>query len=157
MFKMLKFLKKTTLIATCFLTILSCSYKPVITSSGVLNLDKRKDLVLIGNTNKNDVIQLLGEATLKEQPNENKWAYMQTIEQKKFGKKKIIKNTLLILEFDNRGILKSKKILNKGDFNQIKFDNKETISLGLNNSFSKRVFSSIRKRAQNRLDTTPSK
>jgi len=154
MFKTLKFFKNTTLIITCFLSILSCSYKPVKASSGVLNLDKRTDLMLLGNTNKNDVIRLLGEATLKELPNENKWSYMQTIEQNKFGKKKIIKNTLLILEFDSRGILKSKKILNKNDFNEIKFDNTETVSSGLNSSFSKRIFSSIRKRAQNRLDTT---
>ena len=153
MSKVLKILKKTTLITACFFTILSCSYKPVMTSSGVLNLDKRTDLILLGNTNKNDVIQLLGETTLKEQPNENKWAYIETIEQKKFGKKKIIKNTLLILEFDSRGILKSKKILNKDNFNKIKFDDSETVSSGLNNSFSKRIFSSIRKRAQNRLDT----
>ena len=154
MFKTLKFFKNTTLITTCFLSILSCSYKPVIASSGVLNLDKRTDLMLLDNTNKNDVIRLLGEATLKELSNENKWSYMQTIEQKKFGKKKIIKNTLLILEFDSRGILKSKKILNKGDFNEIKFDNTETVSSALNSSFSKRIFSSIRKRAQNRLNTT---
>ncbi len=97
MFKTLKFFKNTTLITTCFLSILSCSYKPVIASSGVLNLDKRTDLMLLGNTNKNDVIRLLGEATLKELSNENKWSYMQTIEQKKFGKKKF--NLVLFIIF----------------------------------------------------------
>ena len=154
MFKTLKFLKKRTPIVACFLLILSCSYKPVIKSSGVLNLDKRTALLSLGYTNKNDVIQLLGETIIKEQPNEYKWVYIEKIEQKKFGKKKIIKNTLLILEFDNRGMLTSKKILNKDDFNEVKFDSTETVSSGLNNSFSKRIFSSIRKRAQNRLDTT---
>ena len=153
MTKTFNFLKKITLITFCISTVLSCSYKPVIKTNGILNLDKRTDLMLVGITNKNDVIQLIGQTILKEQPNENIWAYIETVEQKKFGKKKIIKNILLILEFDSRGVLKKKKILNKNDFNKIKFDNAITESLGLNNSFSKRIFSSIRKRAQNRLDT----
>jgi len=70
---------------------------------------------------------------------------------KTFGKKKIIKNTLLILDFDSRGILITKKILNKNEFNKIAFDESETKSFGLDNSFSKRIFSSVRKRAQNAI------
>ena len=153
MTKTLNFFKKVTLITFCISTVLSCSYKPVTKTNGILNLDKRTELMTVGSTNKNDVIQLIGQTILKEQPNENIWAYVETVEQKKFGKKKIIKNTLLILEFDSRGILKNKKILNKNDFNKIKFDEASTESSGLNNSFSKRIFSSIRKRAQNRIET----
>ena len=44
-------------------------------------------------------------------------------------------------------ILKNKKILNKNDFNKINFDEAITVSSGLNNSYSKRIFSSIKKRA----------
>ena len=149
----LKFFKNTSFVIFFMLGFLSCSFKPIVTSSGNLNLDKKIDLILPGTTNKNDVVRLLGETLLKEEPNNNKWAYIETVEQKKFGKKKIIRNTLLILEFDSRGVLKSKKILNKNDFNKIKFDEASTVSSGLNNSFSKRIFSSIRKRAQNRLST----
>jgi hypothetical protein len=60
---------------------------------------------------------------------------------------------MLILEFDNRGILQKKKIFNKDDFQNVKFDQSESESLGVSNSFSKRIFSSIKKRAQNRLGT----
>ena len=153
MTKTLNFFKKVTLITFCISTVLSCSYKPVVKKNGILNLEKRTSLMLVGTTNKNDVVQSIGQTILKEQPNENIWAYIETVEQKKFGKKKIISNTLLILEFDNRGILKNKKILNKNDFNKIKFDEASTESSGLNNSFSKRIFSSIKKRAQNKLNT----
>jgi len=153
MTKTLNFFKKVILIGFCISAVLSCSYKPVIKNNGILNLEKRTTLMIVGTTNKNDVVQSIGHTILKEQPNENIWAYIETVEQKKFGKKKIIRNTLLILEFDSRGILKNKKILNKNDFNKIKFDEASTESSGLNNSFSKRIFSSIRKRAQNRLDT----
>ena len=153
MTKTLIFFKKITLIALCISTVLSCSYKPVVKTNGIQNLDKRTDLMTVGTTNKNDVIELIGETILKERPNENIWAYVETVEKKKFGKKKIIKNTLLILEFDSKGLLKNKKIFNKKDFNKLKFDKASTESYGLNNSFSKRIFSSIKKRAQNRLDT----
>ena len=153
MTKNLNFFNKITFIAFCISTILSCSYKPVVKTNGIQNLDKRTELMTVGTTNKNDIIQLIGQTILKEQPNENIWAYVETVEQKKFGKKKIIKNTLLILEFDSRGVLKNKKILNKNDFNKLKFDEASTVTYGLNNSFSKRIFFSIRKRAQNRLDT----
>jgi len=147
----LNFFKKTSFVIFLMLGVLSCSFKPIVTSSGNLNLDKKIDLILPGTTNKNDVVRLLGETLLKEELNNNKWAYIETIEKKTFGKKKIIKNTLLILEFDSKGILKTKKTLNEKQFNKIALDNSETKSLGLDNSFSKRIFSSVRKRAQNRI------
>ena len=147
----LNFFKKTIFVTFLTFGLLSCSFKPIVTSSGNLNLDKKIDLILPGTTNKNDVVRLLGETLLKEEPNNNKWAYIETIEKKTFGKKKIIKNTLLILDFDNRGILITKKILNKNKFKKITFDKSETKSFGLDNSFSKRIFSSVRKRAQNAI------
>ena len=153
MSKALNFLKKMSFITLSFILILSCSYKPPVRFNGVLNLDKRTKLILIGTSNKNDVIKLLGETLLKEQPNQNKWAYIETVEKKILGKRKIIKNTMLILEFNNKGILKTKKTLNKDNFNKVKFDQTQNESLGVNNSFSKRIFSSIRKRAQNKIGT----
>ena len=153
MLKTLNLLRKISLVSSYFIFISSCSLKPVITTHGILNLDKRTDLILLGSMNKNDVIKILGETTLKEQPDEKKWVYIETVEQKKFGKKKIIKNTMLILEFDNRGLLKNKEVLSDNDFNEIKFDKNVTVTSGVNDSLSKRIFSSIRKRAQNRMDT----
>jgi outer membrane protein assembly factor BamE (lipoprotein component of BamABCDE complex) len=89
MTKTLNFFKKITFIIFCISTILSCSYKPVVKTNGIQNLDKRTELMTVGTTNKNDVIQLIGQTTLKEHPNENIWAYVETVEQKKFGKKKL--------------------------------------------------------------------
>ena len=153
MLKTLNLLRKISLVSSYFIFISSCSLKPVITTHGILNLDKRTDLILLGSMNKNDVIKILGETILKEQPDEKKWVYIETVELKKFGKKKIIKNTMLILEFDNRGLLKNKEVLSDNDFNEIKFDKNVTVTSGVNDSLSKRIFSSIRKRAQNRMDT----
>ena len=71
----------------------------------------------ISETNKNDVIKILGAPSTKSEFNENKWFF---IEKKvtnssmiKLGKDKLESNNILILEFDNRGILTSKKIYDK--------------------------------------------
>jgi len=145
------FLKKTILVALCFIAILGCNKKPISISNGTLNLDKRAELIQLGTSNKNDVFNLLGESLLKEAPNKNKWAYFESKETRKLGKKINTKNTMLILEFDNKGILLTKQILNQKDFNKLKFDDTKTESLGLNSSFSKKIFSSIRKRAKNAM------
>ena len=51
------------------------------------------------------------------------------------GKKKIIKNDVLVLEIDKKGILVAKKFYNKNDMNEIVFDEDIT---GVN--YSKRSF-----------------
>ena len=148
----LHFVKKTILL-TLWFALTSCNLKPVEKSNGIQNLDNRTSLLIPGETNKNDVIKIFGETLIKEISDEDKWTYFETIERKTLGKNKIIKNTILILEFNNKGILKTKKTLNKDDFNKVVFDSSETISLGLNDSFSKRIFSCVRKRAQNKIST----
>jgi len=148
----LNFVKKTILLTLCF-ALLSCNLKPVVKSNGIQNLGNRTSLLIPGETNKNDVIKIFGETLIKEMSDEDKWTYFETIGRKTLGKNKIIKNTMLILEFNNKGILKTKKTLNKDDFNKVEFDKNETISSGLSDSLSKRIFSSVRKRAQNKLGT----
>ena len=151
MLKIKNIIKKIPFWGFCFFLVVSCSPKPLIKSYGIANLNQRSSLILPGATNKNDVIKILGETTIKEYPDENKWVYIETEEEKKIGKRKIIKNYMLILEFDNMSVLKSKELLSIDDLNQIKFDQEKTVSSGVNNSFLKRIFSSIRKRAQNRI------
>ena len=53
----------------------------------------------------------------------------------KLGKKKLIKNDVLVLEINNQGVLLSKKLYNKDDMKNIKFNENET---GIN--YSKRSF-----------------
>ena len=74
----------------------------------------------ISETNKNDVIKILGAPSTKSEFNENKWFF---IERKitnssmiKLGKEKVEVNNVLILEFDNNGILASKRIYDKNKY-----------------------------------------
>ena len=130
-------MKKILLLS--FLLLSSCSLEKVVLHHGVHNLEKKQSKLKINYTNKNDIIKLIGPPSTKSTFDNDIFIY---IERKtsgskltKLGKKKLIKNDVLILELDNMGILLSKKFYNKNDMNQISFDNDET---GIN--YSQRSF-----------------
>ena len=144
--------KRIPFLVLICLFLFSCSLTPNTKVSGVANLEKKQEALVIGVTNKNDTIGYLGEAILKEYPGDNSWAYIETSEKKNiFGKKKIIKNNVLILEFNQRGVLAGKYILNINDINKLDLDKDITNTNALDDSFSKKFFGSVRKRLQNKL------
>ena len=70
----------------------------------------------------------------------------------KLGKKKLLTNSVLVLELDNTGILLSKKFYDKNDMNNIKFDESET---GINyskKSFIYNFLSSLRQKIDDPLN-----
>ena len=75
----------------------------------------------------------------------------------KLGKKRLIKNDVLVLEIDNKGILLTKNFYNKNDMNELDFDKNIT---GVN--YSKRSFiynflSSVRQKIDDPLGKKRSK
>ena len=136
----------------------SCSIQPYKITSGVNSLDKKSDLLSNDKSNKNDVVNILGETLLKEYPDERIWIYVETEKKKNFfGKKILTKNNILILEFDSRGILIAKKILDKNQMMPNEFEEITTKNLGLKEDFSKKFFTSLRKRFQNKNNSQTSK
>jgi outer membrane protein assembly factor BamE (lipoprotein component of BamABCDE complex) len=83
-------------------------------------------MLKINQSNKNDIINLIGPPSSKSSFDNDIYIY---IERKtsgsklmKLGNKELLKNDVLVLEIDDRGILITKKFYNKDDMNQIKFD-----------------------------------
>lgn len=141
----------TTIILASFF-LFSCSLKENSKVHGLLNLEKRQELLKVGYTNQNDVIAEFGETLLKEYPEENLWAYIEVVEKRNiYGKKEMLKNNLLLLEFNSKGILENKEFLDNKNFKNIKFDNSITQGLAINETFSKKFFSSVRKRLDNKV------
>jgi len=136
-----------TIFFSLILFLSSCSQKPAISSYGIKNLNIIEKSIKINFSNKNDIVSELGETILKEYPDDNTWIYIETeIDRNFFGQKKIKKNNMLILKFDNRGILVAKSLLDLNSMKDLKVAEEKTISLGVNDSFSKKIFSSMRKR-----------
>ena len=124
-----------------FLLILlqNCTINKVVQHHGVHNLEKKQEKLKINQTNKNDVIKLIGPPSAKSSFDNDVLIY---IEKKtggskltKLGKKELLVNNVLVLEINERGILVDKKFYDKNDMKKINFDNNETFV-----SYSKRSF-----------------
>ena len=106
---------------------------------GVHNLEKKQAKLKINETNKNDIIELIGPPSTKSTFDNDIFIYIEkkTSNSKlmKLGKKRLIKNDILVLEIDNNGILLTKNFYNMNDMNKINFDENIT---GMN--YSKRSF-----------------
>jgi outer membrane protein assembly factor BamE (lipoprotein component of BamABCDE complex) len=130
-------MKKILLLSIIFLA--SCTLNKVILHHGVHNLEQKQKKLKLEYSNKNDIIKLIGPPSTQSVFDSEVFIYIErkTSSSKllRLGKKELIKNDVLILELDNKGILISKKFYNKNDMNQIVFDNQET---GIN--YTKRSF-----------------
>jgi len=112
------------------LTITNCSLNPVINHHGVHNLDLKQSKIIIGVTNKNDLIKIIGPPMIKSYIDENVLIYIEkktsSSKLSKFGKQKLLVNDVLVLNFDNKGILINKLLLSKEEMNNIVFEEKIT-------------------------------
>ena len=112
------------------LTITNCSLNPVINHHGVHNLDLKQSKIIIGVTNKNDLIKIIGPPMIKSYIDENVLIYIEkktsSSKLSKFGKQKLLVNDVLVLNFDNKGILINKLLLSKEEMNNIAFEEKIT-------------------------------
>ena len=134
-----------------FLIITNCSSNKVANNHGFSSLDAKFNKITINKTNKNDIIKIIGPPSSISNFNKNKWFYIQRIKQNqslfKLGIKKIEKNNILIVKFNNRGLLTEKKILKLSDMNDIKYVEDITEKEFKQNDFLFKIFSSLRERA----------
>ena len=117
---------KKILILTIFFLISNCSFNKVIQNHGVHNLEKKQKKLKINDTNKNDILNFIGPPSTKSTFDNDIYIYIEkkTSSSKltKLGKKKLIRNNVLVLEVDNKGILISKQFYNMDDMKKIQFD-----------------------------------
>ena len=112
-----------------FLLTMNCGINKVSNIHGFRFLETKYDKITVNTSNKNDIRKKIGPPSSISKFN-NIWFFFerkktnQTIF--KLGKKKISKNNILILEFDNLGILKYKSLLDISDMNNIKIVKKKT-------------------------------
>ena len=106
-----------------FLFTLNCSLNKVSNSHGARFIETKYDKIILNKTNKNDIRNLIGPPSSVSKFNGN-WFY---IERKKtsgslfrLGKKKILNNNIIILEFNSMGLVSNKNLLKIQDMNDIK-------------------------------------
>ena len=105
------------------LIVTNCSIKKVVRHHGVPFLEKKQSSLIVNKTNKNDIIQILGNPSTKSKFDNDLWIYIERKQTQSklinLGKMKIYKNDVLVLDIDNYGILRSKQFYNKNDMKKI--------------------------------------
>ncbi len=122
---------------------------------GVPFLDKKQTKLIVNKSNINDIKNILGNPSTKSKFDNDIWIYIERkqsqSELKNLGKMKIYKNDVLVLEINNNGILKKKKLYNMEDMENIKIV-KETTEEGFRkNSFIYSFMSSMRQKVNDPL------
>ena len=142
--------KNTLLLIFILFFIFSCSQNEVIKTHGVAYLDKREKLIIVKVSNKNDAISILGHPSTKGMVNDDLWIYIERTRTRgkllKLGRNYLLKNNVLVLEFDKYGVLHRKEFYDKKEMNEIKFAKNKTENELRKENFIYSFLSSVRQK-----------
>ena len=142
-----------------FIIIVNCSGNKVSNYHGTKLLDIKYKEIKINVTNKNDLLKIIGPPSTVSDFDENKWFYFERLKTNqsliKLGNQVIKKNNILVVELNNKGILKNKYLLDLDNMNDLKylkkittkeFKNDRNIITGLLISFRERINAPMKNR-----------
>ena len=133
-----------------FIIASGCKANKVSKNHGFISLETKFEKIQINKTNKNDLIKTIGHPSSISKFDENKWFY---IERKKtnqslfkLGIKKINKNNILIVDFNNKGLVENKKLIDLNNMNDVKYVKKITQKEFDQDNTIYNIFSSLREK-----------
>ena len=133
-----------------FFILTNCQLQDPLKTHGIIYLENRSNKLVIGNTNKNDVVAIMGQPQIKDETNQNTWIYVERIISKgkfhKLGQHVLTSNNVLILDFDKYGVLTNSKLVDKEDMNNIEFSEMETENELTKKSFVENMLQSIKQK-----------
>tara|TARA_B100001057_G_scaffold498126_1_gene604202 strand:+ start:1403 stop:1879 length:477 start_codon:yes stop_codon:yes gene_type:complete len=145
----IKHLKKLISI-TLILTLSNCQFKDPVDGHGINFLKNRSEKISINKSNKNDVINILGNPHTKSIDDENLWFYfdrkISSGKLVKFGDMNLLENNVLILNFDKYGIVIKKEFFNKEDMKKIEYSEMKTNNPVTQESFVSSFLQSVRQK-----------
>ena len=137
------------------LFISACTLKKIERHHGIHFLNKKQEKLTINQSNRNDILKLLGSPSTKSTFDNDLWIY---IERKtdnssltKFGNERIIVNNVLLLEINNLGLLEKKEFLDLTNMQELKFAEKATESQYKKSTFIYDFLSSMRQKINDPL------
>jgi outer membrane protein assembly factor BamE (lipoprotein component of BamABCDE complex) len=146
---------KILYIVFIFLVVTNCSIKKVVKHHGVPLLEKKQASLIINKSNKNDIKTLMGNPSTTSKFDNDIWIYIERKQTQSklmnFGGMKIFKNDVLVLELNDRGILKKKEFYNIDDMQNLKIVEATTEAGFKRNSFIYDFMSSMRQKINDPL------
>ena len=143
------------------LIVTNCSFKKVVKHHGVPFLEKKQTLLVINETNKNDIKKILGNPSTTSKFDNDVWIYIERKQTqsnlKNLGKMIIFKNDVLVLEINKYGILTKKEFYNKENMEDVKIVVATTESGFQRNSFIFDFLSSMRQKINDPLGSRAKK
>ena len=137
------------------LFISSCTLKKVEKHHGVHFLNKKQEKLTINQSNKNDILKLLGSPSTKSVFDNDLWIYIErktdNLSLTKFGTERIIVNNVLLLEINSMGLLASKEFLDLTNMKDLKFTEQTTENQYKKNTFLYDFLSSMRQKINDPL------
>ena len=131
-----------------FISLIGCQLQDPYNNHGIVFLKNRSDKLIVNQSNKNDVLNIVGQPHSKSINDDNEWFYVERVltkgEYHKLGQNILKENNILVLKFDKYGVIKEKTFLNKDSKNEIYFSQNETKNELSQKSFIERFLSSIR-------------
>tara|TARA_A100000164_G_scaffold150915_1_gene133857 strand:- start:558 stop:1022 length:465 start_codon:yes stop_codon:yes gene_type:complete len=138
-----------------FFLITSCTINNVVKKHGVRNLEKKQKNLIILETNKNDIQEILGPPSSKSVFDNDLWIYIEreitNDKLLKLGKKKLITNNVLFLEIDSKGLLVNKSFYDINEMNETKLSKLSTEAKYTKKSFVYDFLSSMRQKINDPL------
>ena len=133
-----------------FIILTACQLQEPTKNHGIVFLENRAKQLTINKSNKNDVVNIIGQPHSKSISDDNEWIYLERTLTKgkyhKLGQHVLKKNNTLVLKFDKFGILKDKKIYNKDSTNKVAFSENETKNELSKKSFVESFLSSVKQK-----------
>ena len=122
---------------------------------GVRFLDKKQEQLTVNQSNKNDILKLLGSPSTRSTFDNDLWIYIERITDRssivKYGSEKIIVNNVLLIEINSMGLLAKKEFFDLNSMQKIKFTERTTTTLKKKSTFVYDFLSSMRQKINDPL------
>ena len=142
-----------------FIFTINCSGNKVSNYHGTKFLEVKYKEIEINVTNKNDLLKIIGPPSTVSDFDENKWFYFERLKTNqsliKLGNQVIKKNNILVVELNNKGILKNKYLFDLNNMNDVKylknvtskeFEQDKSIVSGVFTSFREKINAPMKNR-----------
>ena len=128
----------------------NCQLKEPIKGHGINFLENRSKKISLNKSDKNDVINILGNPHTTSIDDENLWFYFDrkiaSGKLVKFGDMDLLENNVLVLKFDKYGVVANKEFFSKDDMKKIKYSEMKTENPVTKESFVTSFLQSVRQK-----------
>ena len=121
---------KNLILLTLVFILSNCQLKEPVKSHGINFLENRSKKISLNKSNKNDVVNTLGNPHTTSIDDDNLWFYFDrkisggTIIN--FGDTDLLENNVLVIKFDKYGVVKNTEFFSKEDMKKIKYSEMKT-------------------------------